>query len=603
MSGIREIYDYVLEYAQQGVCPADLSQVDQNANCTNRNVASLNNELFKQESIQLSRLIVQENLYNTDIADISDFLSDITNGAIYVHDESHPLFPYCVAIDSTPFLMDGLKTVNGKTRAPKHLSSFVGSYSDLLFIVSSQFAGAVADVSFLKNFHYFAKKDYGTGYLENHKSDISQFIEQLIYKVNTPGTARGSQSIFYNTSVFDKFYFEGLYGNAYYPDGQRVMDNWEEINSLQKFFMQTLADEKKKELLPFPVVTAALLTKDGEILSEDWKKFLANQFSQNNTCFIYMNDSVSSLSSCCRLRNDLWDNEENTFSYTLGGTGISTGSKKVISMNLAQLVQKPGDFFDNLVKLLKRVHCYLIAYDKWFHYLLQSNLLDIYRAGYISMDKQFLTVGLIGVVECAEFLGYDISYNKDYESFLKRLFNTIKHANTIASKDYSEELGRKIRFNTELVPGESAGAKLYRGDRKQGYRVPDDINLYNSYLFKQHKFLPIIEKLNLYKKDIIDNLDGGSALHLNFNERPNQLSLVGLFECAAKIGVNYFTINIPRWGCGSCDAMFETEYSKCPNCKSTEILKATRIIGYEQWTQNFSSDRKTEEKLRLYIDL
>ena len=388
----------------------------------------------------------------------------------------------CTAIDSMPFIFEGLKNLGCETTAPKHLSSYAGGYYNLISIIASQFAGAVADVGMLKDFYYFAKKDYGENFLDTHRDIVEDRLSQIIYSLNTPAGTRGFQAIFYNTSVFDEFYFKGLYETSLYPDGSKVIDAWEGINKLQKFFLTWFNKEREKALLTFPVITAALkLNDDSSIASDEWKAYVAKEFSEGNSFFVYMDKDVSSLSSCCRLRNDISEQLENTFAYTLGGTGISTGSQNVLTINMNRLVQDGRDLKEQLELMYK----YQSAFTEWFHYLKATGMLPVYDAGYIALEKQYLTIGVNGVVEAAEYLGMKINYNSEYVSWLQDILGTMKDNNKQASKYYTNKLGYKVMFNTEFVPAENLGDKFYQWDKRDGYVVPDEEvrNLYNSYFY------------------------------------------------------------------------------------------------------------------------
>ena len=274
MTGLTEaqlkgLRDWTYNYIEGDENPADASQMDANANITLKNVVNMTTELHKYANIQLNRYIIQERiekLFSKKIAD--KYAEQLGKHEIYCHDESHPFLPYCVAIDSTPYIYEGLKGIGGDTTPPKHLHSYCGGYINLIYAIASQFAGAVADVSMLRDFHFFAKKDFGENYLVTNKKQIESSLSQIVYSLNMPAGIRGFQSVFYNISVFDEFYFKGLYETAMYPDGTRVIDEWEGINKLQKFFLTWFNKERETALLTFPVVTCALKLKGNEVESQ-----------------------------------------------------------------------------------------------------------------------------------------------------------------------------------------------------------------------------------------------------------------------------------------------------------------------------------------------
>ena len=343
---------FINEY-KNAINPAEGSAVDSNANVTQKTIASLEAELYKDFSIQLNReMMVRrlKELYGEQLAE--EYIEDINSHLIYVHDETS-MKPYCASISLYPFLLEGTKCIGGVSTAPKNLQSFNGSLVNFIYQVASNFAGAVATVEYLMYFDWFARKDYGDSYLETHWKEIKQELQGVVYAMNQPASARGDQSVFWNISVFDKYYFEAMFGEFYFPDGSKP--SWKSLSKLQDYFMSFFRKERKRAVLTFPVVTVAMLTEGDEPKDKTFANKCSIEMSKGNSFFVYMSDNADSLSSCCRLRNELVDNE---FSYTLGAGGISTGSFEVITINFNRLMQSD----ETLSNLVDRVHKYLVAY-------------------------------------------------------------------------------------------------------------------------------------------------------------------------------------------------------------------------------------------------
>lgn len=599
---LQDKVKWIRDYGHPTRNAADSSTMDANANVESKNIATMASEVHKDINIQVNRAILHgeiSKLFDEQTAD--QYIEQLEEHQIYTHDETS-LMPYCVAIDSTPFLYTGLTQLGGDSKAPQHLGSYCGGYINLAFAIASQFAGAVADVSLLKDFHYFAKKDYGTNYLETAEDKIKDHLSQIIYSINMPAATRGYQSIFYNTSVFDEFYFKGLYETAYYPDGTRVIEEWDGINALQKYFLSWFNKERSRAILTFPVITAALkLNDDGSIASDDWRDYIAKEFSEGHSFFVYMDKNVTSLSSCCRLRNDISDqlsgDGENGFSYSLGAGGISTGSKNVITLNVNRMVQDGRDLVDEI----HRIYKYQVAFESWFRQLKDQGLLPVYDAGFIALEKQYLTIGLNGVVEAAEYLGMTPSYNDEYVAWLQNLLGTISAENRKMAKHYSDMFGWKIMFNTEFVPAENLGVKNYNWDRKAGYVVPSNRNTYNSYFYAvESETTTVIDKLRLHGHDTIQYLDGGSALHLNLGEHLTKEGFTKLLDATAHAGANYWTYNVRTTICNECGNIDKRDLTTCPKCGATNVDHATRIIGYLRRESSFSKFRREEASHRTY---
>ena len=578
---------------------ASLSEVDPNANVNIKNIATLGAENNKDVNVQVNRFILGERiekLFGSELKE--EYYRQLENYEIYSHDESTPsIKPYCVAIDLYPFINEGNITIGGSSKAPKHLTSFCGIYVNLIFLIASQFAGAVADVSFLTYFDYFARKDYGDDYLNTHKREIQNHLQQVIYTLNDPSVGRGNQAVFYNTSIFDKYYFEALFSKLVFPDFTNPV--WESVDKLQRFFMHWFNQERTKALLTFPVMTSAMIVDEKGLVKDlDFKEFITKEMSEGNSFFIYTSSSPDSLSSCCRLRNEV--KEVNQFAYTLGGTGIATGSKKVITLNMNRLIQLKK----NIKEEVKKLHKYLIAFDDILYEELEHGMLPVYTAGYISLDKQYLTVGINGMVEAAEFLGYEISDNKKYKEWIKSILKEIKDENSKANEEYSKQFNRKVMFNTEFVPAEGLGPRLAKKDKETGLVVNRDC--YNSYFYKvEDDSIDIFDKANLYSKEILDNLDGGSAYHINLAENLSQENWKKVLDYITKVGCNYFTWNVLSTCCENpkCGYINKDTLDHCVKCGSDSISYATRVIGYLKKIPNFSEPRQIEAGLRKYTSL
>lgn len=613
---------FIRDYAKASNA-ATGSKYDANANVTEKNIVTLNGELFKGDIIKVNRTILTDKIremYGEDLA--KEYIRQLESHELYKHDETS-IMPYCVAITMYPFLLEGLQPIGGLSAKPKNLDSFCGMFVNLVFAISSQFAGAVATGEFLMYFDYFARKEWGDDYwkyadancqlrfttnptLEGNDKPINtaevtnmltiekvieQKFQQIVYSINQPAAARNFQSVFWNISYFDKYYFEGLFGEFVFPDGTKPI--WDSLNWLQKKFMSWFNEERTKCILTFPVETVALLTDGEDIRDKEWADFTAEMYSKGHSFFTYTSDSADSLSSCCRLRNEVSDNQ---FSYSLGAGGIATGSKSVMTLNINRLVQdavnKGYDMIDYLRSQVQKVHKFQTAYNELLKDYLKDGLLTVYTAGFINLKKQYLTVGVNGVIEAAEFLGIEVSDNDTYREFMQSILKTISDENRKAKT-------KELMFNTEFVPAENLGVKHANWDRKDGYFVPRDC--YNSYFYAvEDTSLTIFDKFKLHGKEYVKYLDGGSALHMNLEEHLTKDQYRNLLKVAAVNGTNYFTFNIPNTICNDCGHIDKRYLHECPKCGSKNIDYATRIIGYLKRISNFSEARQKEASKRYY---
>lgn len=563
---------------------ADGSKLDANANVTSKNIATMEAELNKDINIQVNRELVRQKigaLFGDDLA--MEYIRQIESHEIYIHDETS-LKPYCASISMYPFLLDGLTKLGGESRAPKHLESYCGEFVNLVFAVSSQFAGALATVEFLMYFDHFAAKDYGKDYLATQPQLIANHLQHVVYAVNQPAAARGYQSVFWNISLYDEGYFNSMFGDFIFPDG--IKPQWARVKRLQIFFMKWFNAERKKAILTFPVVTAAMLTKDGAPIDKEFTAMCATELSEGNSFFVYQSENADSLASCCRLRNEINDK---TFSYSLGAGGVATGSINVITLNMNRLIQQNA----NMVETVRKVHKYQVAFRKLMDEYDAAGMLPVYKAGYISLNKQFLTIGINGMVEAAESKGIQVGNNKAYMDFVNVYLKLIYDENKAAKKSYG------YLFNTEFVPAENLGVKNAKWDREDGLYVPRDC--YNSYFYVvEDENTNSLDKIRLHGKDTITFLDGGSALHLNLEETPNKEGFIKLLHATAKAGCNYFCFNVRTTICNECEHIDKRTLYQCRNCNSKNVDHATRVIGYLKRVSAFSSGRQKEHNLRYY---
>ena len=563
---------------------ADGSTMDANANVTHKNIATLESELLKDVFVQINRAQVSRKiaaLFGDGLA--REYVRQIEAHEIYVHDETS-LKPYCVSVTMYPFLRDGLTKLGGESRAPEHLASFCGSFINFVFAVSAQFAGAVATVEFITYFDYFARRDFGSGYLQTHRAEIENALQQVVYSINQPAAARGYQSVFWNISLYDRHYFDAMFGDFVFPDFSKP--NWESVSRLQNFFLKWFNKERTKAVLTFPVVTAAMLTENGKCKDTVFADQMAKELSEGNSFFVYQSDNPDSLASCCRLRNQI---EDRTFSYSLGAGGVATGSINVITINMNRLVQDGRDLAAEVAK----IHQYQYAYRKLMEEYQAAGLLPVYDAGFITLDKQFLTIGINGMVEAAESQGIAAAYTPEYMNFVQSRLKIIFEANQAANKKYG------VKFNTEFVPAENLGVKNAKWDKADGYFVPRDC--YNSYFYVvEDDATNALDKFLLHGRELTDWLDGGSALHLNLDEALSFSGFRALLDIAAKTGCNYFCTNVRITICNECNHIDKRTLHTCSACGSHNIDYGTRVIGYLKRVSAFSQGRRKEHALRHY---
>ena len=623
---IRERIDYMSNYADSDDNAASSSETDPNANVTQKNVANLDGEVYKTKNriIQRQRMKDELNILYPEVA--KQYEIDVENHIFYPHDEASvpTLKFYCQADSLYPLMTEGVGNIDGVTPTPPNdLQSFSGQITNLTFLLSSQCKGAVAFGEYFIALNYYIIAEFGDKWYEkldctvtnSHckvQRTVRDFIEkafkQFIYGINQPAGNRSYQSPFTNVSYYDHTYFNSLFGEFYYPDGTKP--EWAAINVLQKMFMKFFNKLRTKQILTFPVETLAMVHDGKDIIDKEYKDFCAEMYAEGHSFFTYISDSADSLASCCRLRNEL---AENTFNPTSGLTGVMTGSCNVITLNINRIVQdcdkayglkQHGGWTENtsflkdyLVNILGRVYKYHIAFKTMLYEQEEKGMFAACNGGYIHMSKLYSTIGINGLNEAARFLGLKVSNNPEYIKFLQFILGTIKEQNKLHS---IHDKKRPFLFNSEVVPAESLGGKNYRWDKKDGYWVPEDENLYNSYFFDAHDNTSVLDKMILHGRQTAQYCDGGSACHINLEDHLSKEQYLKLIEFAVKEGTNYFTFNIPNSKCDDCGYITKHPITECPKCHSHNITQYTRVIGYLRPIKSFGKDRQIEASKRVY---
>lgn len=623
---IKERIDYMNKYSQSDENAASSSETDANANVTVKNVANLEGEVYKTTNrvIQRQRMKGKLNEMYPEVA--KKYEKDLNSHIIYTHDEATTpvLKQYCMAVSLYPLMTEGVGNIDSITPTPPNdLQSFSGQVTNLIFLLSSQCKGAVAVGEYFIALNYYIVQEFGPNWYEkldvvtttDHCSKqrtvrdaIYKAFKQFIYGVNQPAGNRSYQSPFTNVSYYDHTYFDSLFGEFYYPDGTKPQ--WEAIDCLQRLFMKFFNKLRTKQILTFPVETMAMVydPKTNDIIDKEYKDFTAEMYAEGHSFFTYISDSADSLASCCRLRNEL---AENTFNPTSGLTGVMTGSCNVITLNMNRIIQNfhsmvrgndfgcfnSSEFKRYLTSILERVYKYHIAFKTMLYEMEERGMFAASNGGYIHISKLYSTIGINGLNEAARFLGLKVSNNEEYIKFLQLVLGTIKEQNKIHS---IHDKSRPFLFNSEVVPAEGLGGKNYNWDKEDGYWVPEDENLYNSYFYNAHDDTSVLDKFILHGRQTYQYTDGGSAAHINLEDHLSKEQYLKLIDFAIANGTNYFTFNIPNSKCDTCGYITKHPITECPKCHSKNITQYTRVIGYLRPIKSFGEDRQIEAGRRVY---
>jgi len=582
---------------------ADAS-VDGNSNVGNKDMRTLMNEMPKPHRKLLAfNKIYYEMNKRYGFKDANLWLEKEWTKALYMHDaDTSTYVHYCFAYDLKDVAEKGLFFLNNfNAEPPQHLSTFVDFVKEFISFAANRSSGAVGLPNIIPYMYYFWKKDCATGYAtKSPEYYAKQQIQRFVYAVNQPYVRDGMQSAFTNCSVFDMAYLEALFGGAQFPDGSFMIDNLKEIQDFQKIFMETIAEIRQHNMFTFPVLTISLLRKDGKFQDEEFARWGVEHNRIWSDSNLFIDDSVNSLSNCCRLKSNI---EDLGYFNSIGGTALKVGSVKVSTVNLARLaLEYPGDEDEYLIALKELVELDCKALDCVRHIIrrnVEKGLLPNFSKGIVDFEHLYNTVGIIGIYETMKTFGYtredelgNVYYTKQADAFGKRIFEML-HATKdafAADKDY--------KINIEQIPGESAAAKMQIADE---FFFPEtvvkDLPLYGN------QFIPLGIKTTMVERIRIASLfdsycNGGSIAHLNIDAPFDSFEKAwNAVNYIADQGLTYFAFNTKIQACEHNHAFYG---KKCPVCGGDVATEYTRIVGFYTPIKTWSKERKAEFKLRQW---
>ena len=584
---------------------ADAS-VDGNSNVGNKDMRTLMNEMPKPHRKLLAfNKIYYEMNKRYGFKDANLWLEKEWTKALYMHDaDTSTYVHYCFAYDLKDVAEKGLFFLNNfNAEPPQHLSTFVDFVKEFISFAANRSSGAVGLPNIIPYMYYFWKKDCATGYAtKSPEYYAKQQIQRFVYAVNQPYVRDGMQSAFTNCSVFDMAYLEALFGGAQFPDGSYMIDDLKEIQDFQKLFMETIAEIRQHNMFTFPVLTISLLRKDGKFQDEEFARWGVEHNRIWSDSNLFIDDSVNSLSNCCRLKSNI---EDLGYFNSIGGTALKVGSVKVSTVNLARIALEAENEEDYLIRLREIVQLDCKALDCVRHIIrrnVEKGLLPNFSKGIVDFEHLYNTVGIIGIYETMKTFGYtrkdelgNVYYTERADAFGKRIFQTLHRVKDefAADKDY--------KINVEQIPGESAAAKMQLADE---FFYPDtvvkDLPLYGN------QFIPLGIKTTMAERIRIASLfdsycNGGSIAHLNIDAPFDSFEKAwDAVNYIADQGLTYFAFNTKIQACKKNHAFYG---KKCPVCGGDVETEYTRIVGFYTPIKTWSKERKEEFKMRQWENM
>lgn len=586
---------------------ADAS-IDGNSNVGHKDIVTLEKEMPKphEKLIAFNKIYLEiQKKYGFQAA--NEWLRAEWVGELYMHDANTTSFKhYCFAYDLKDLAEKGLYFIEGRNAEPaQHLTTFVDFVKEFISYASNRSSGAVGLPNLIPYMFYFWKKDVDDNYvLRNPEYYAKQAFQRFIHAVNQPYVRDGSQSAFTNTSVFDRPYFEALFGGSEFPDGTFMIDYEEEIIEFQKWYMEVMAEIRHKNMFTFPVSTISLLRKDGKFVDEDFAKWAIKHNMQWADSNLFIDTTVNSLSNCCRLKSNI---EDLGYFNSIGGTALKVGSVKVSTVNLARIALDTKTEDAYIEELKKRVWTNLIALDS-VRYIIKRNvekgLLPNFKYGLVDFEHLYNTIGFIGIYETMKKFKYievdehgDTYYTEKASAFGERIFKTMREV----ADEFVKENNCDYQINTEQIPGETAAAKLMKKDKFFYPRAKIyDLPLYGN------QFIPLgIKTTGQERVRIASEFDGycsgGSILHYNIDAPFDSFEKAWkMVNYIADQGVTYFAFNSKIQACINNHAFFG---GVCPECGEPVYTEYSRIVGFYVPVRTYSKERKNEYKMREWADV
>ena len=605
--------DFIDNFTQEKTV-ADAS-IDGNSNVKNKDMRTLLSEMPKPHRKLLSfRKIYYDYQKKYGFKAANEWLRMEWMGQLYMHDGDTASFKhYCFAYDLKDLAEKGLYFDGRKSEPAEHLLTFVDFVKEFISYASNLSSGAVGLPNLIPYMFYFWKKDIEDNYyIRTPEYYAKQNFQRFIYAVNQPYVRDGQQSAFTNTTVFDRPYFEALFGGSVFPDGTFMIDYEEEIIEFQKWYMEVMSEIRSKNMFTFPVSTISLLRKEGDYDLDSLDGFEDPEFAEwairHNMKWsdsnIFQDTSVNSLSNCCRLKSDIRDLG---YFNSIGGTALKVGSVKVSTINLARIALDTDNESEFIAELAHRTLVNVRALDVVRHIIkrnVDKELLPNFTYGLVDFEHLYNTIGFIGVYETMKKFGYtredefgNVYYKPEAAAFGEMIFKTMRKV----ADDFIRDNNLDYMINTEQIPGESAAAKLMKKDK---FFYPDaeiyDLPLYGN------QFIPLGIKTTLQERVRIQAMfdkfcNGGSILHANIDAPFDSFEkALRMTNYIAQQGVTYFAFNTKIQACEDNHAFYGTT---CPTCGKPIATEYTRIVGFYTPVKTWSKERTKEYGMRRWIDI
>lgn len=577
--------------------------IDPNANANHKDIRSFMTEKGKSEDkLFCLNKIFLEIKKKWGLRTAKQWLEQEFNKGLYLNDSATAsYFPYCWANDFTRLATEGLFFLNGyNNQPPKHLTTFFDDVIEFVSFLSNRQSGAVGMPNVLIWAWYFWKKDVESGYfLKDPDTYLRQNFQKLIYRLNQP-FLRIDQCSFTNISIFDRPYLESLFGGTEFPDGTFAIDHIEDLIKCQKIFMEVVSETRETNMFTFPVLTYSLLYKDKKFVDEDFARWCSNHNIKWSDSNFFVSDNVGVLSNCCRLLSET--NKLDAFINSIGGTALSVGSCRVSTVNLVRIAYESKLNKSKYLEILReRVTLDCKALYCMRHILkrnIEKGLLPNYQGGAVELDKQFCTIGGIGMYEVMDMFGLintdefnNKSYSDEAVKFTTSILDTIN--------DVKDNFDCDFTFNIEMIPAENCAGVICQADNL----------LYeqDKYFIYSNQWIPLTERCTIQEKCRLGSLfdakcGGGCIAHIDIENRfANEDMAWDMLNYVASQGVIYFAFTTKISVCEDKHAFIGTQ--TCPKCGKPIADTYARVVGFYTPVSSYQNIRKREFNQRRWYNV
>ena len=586
------------------------SSIDANSNVRRKDIVTLLSEMPKpHRKLMAFHKIYYEMQKEYGFKAANDWFKREWIGEIYLHDADTSTFKhYCFAYDLKDLAEKGLFFLEDtfNPQPPRHLTTFVDFVKEYINFASNRSSGAVGLPNLIPYMYYFWYIDKNNEYMgiTDWNKYARQNIQRFIYAVNQPCVRDGQQSAFTNTSVFDREYLMALFGGSEFPNGEFMVDHIEEIMNFQKIYMEVMSDIRSENMFTFPVSTISLVRKDGKFVDEEFAEWAIKHNMKWSDSNLFIDDNVSSLSNCCRLKSNI---EDLGYFNSIGGTALRVGSVKVNTINLARLALDTNSKEEYLEELKNRTLCAIRVLHVVRHIIkrdVEKGLLPNFSHGLVDFEHLYNTIGFIGIYETMKKFGFTYQdklgntyYTKEAEDLGREIFETMRKV----ADDFIKENNCNYMINCEQIPGEQSAAKLMRKDK---FFYPK-ANIYDLPLYG-NQFMPLGIQTTLHERIRVQALfdsfcNGGSILHANIDSPFNNYETARkMVEYIADQGVTYFAFNTKIQACEDNHAFYGTT---CPICGKPMATEYTRVVGFLTPVKTWTRDRRKEYTMRRWAPI